>query len=450
MPRKDKQELEFYFLDLSDAKKLFLDVEFVNREKMRYEFPLVPESIPTPHQTPTVLIPTSPFSIPFGESEINFLLTLLALAVLIILIYASRKAKRIFRLILAAIFFVFRITLFTAVFLFVVYLILYTGSSFFGSEGSFLFGLLDCDDGTPHGSCSVNKPYYCSFGQLKENPSVCGCPAGYILFNGSCVNLDLLPYERRMLGYCIYGMKGYIAFKAYPDANRYLSELGRKLSCEEDHYIAIVNNEEQAYFIRDLVKQIKSVTSLRDDQVRIAVSLVQQIEYDYSKMLSTRFTCSGGVVVEGNPIRLPYQVLYENKGVCSEKSLLLASLLKELGYGVVLLEYEKENHMAVGIKCPKLYANYVYNGTGYCFIETTMPSIITDSEGEYVGVGKLRSEPKIIFVSDGYSFDSVSREYYDAKEYRSLIKKAEQNNNYLDSYSYNKWKEVIAKYCING
>jgi len=106
--------------------------------------------------------------------------------------------------------------------------------------------------------------------------------------------------------------------------------------------------------------------------------------------------------------------------------------------------------MAVGIKCPKLYANYVYNGTGYCFIETTMPSIITDSEGEYVGVGKLRSEPKIIFVSDGYSFDSVSREYYDAKEYRSLIKKAEQNNNYLDSYSYNKWKEVIAKYCING
>jgi len=37
-------------------------------------------------------------------------------------------------------------------------------------------------------------------------------------------------------------------------------------------------------------------------------------------------------------------VLYEDKGVCGEKSLLLAYLLRELGYGVVLFEFKPENH----------------------------------------------------------------------------------------------------------
>lgn len=432
--KKARQELEFYFLDLGDAKKLFLDIEFVNGEKMRYEFPLAPEGT-KPHQTP---IPTGTFSISFGGLERNLLVALIVLAILIILIYASRKAGRVFGLILGAIILV------TMVLLFIVYPI----PSGLGALSP--FRVLDCNDGTPHGSCSVNKPYYCFFGRLIENPSVCGCPEGSILLNSSCISLEILPYENRRLDYCVYGMKGQIYFKAYPDVYRYFSELSKKLSCKENPYLEILNNKEQGDFIRDLVKQIRAVTSARDDQVRIAVSLVQEIDYDHSKSFSRYYTCKGGFLIEGNPIRLPYQVLYENKGVCSEKSLLLASLLKELGYGVVLLEYEEENHMAVGIKCPKQYANYIYNGTGYCFIETTGPSIITDSEGEYIGVGKLKSKPKVIFVSDGYSFDSVSREYYDAREYRSLIKKAEQNNNRLDSYSYSRWKEITAKYCING
>lgn len=210
----------------------------------------------------------------------------------------------------------------------------------------------------------------------------------------------------------------------------------------------MINNAEQASLLGDLVEQIRAAAYSMDNQLRIAVSLVQQIEYDHSKLFSRYYTCKGGVLVEGTLPRLPYQVLYDNKGVCSEKSRLLAFLLKELGYGVVLLDYEKESHMAVGVKCPRQYANYIYNGTGYCFIETTRPSIITDKEGEYIGVGKLTSTPKVIFVADGYSFDSVSKEYYDAREFRSLIKKAEQNYNRLEYPDYYKWKEITEKYCI--
>lgn len=92
--------------------------------------------------------------------------------------------------------------------------------------------LLRCGDGTPHGSCSINKPYYCSFRQLMENPSVCGCSNGQIFLDGSCINLNNLPYEKRKLSYCIHGTKGYIAFKVYPKLNSYFSDLSKRLSCE--------------------------------------------------------------------------------------------------------------------------------------------------------------------------------------------------------------------------
>jgi hypothetical protein len=145
-------------------------------------------------------------------------------------------------------------------------------------------------------------------------------------------------------------------------------------------------------YLDGLVSSIKSKTSNKDDQARIAINLVQQIPYDYSRLYSTNF--------KG---RSPYEVLYENKGVCGEKSKLLAYLLRELGYGVVLFEFSSENHMAVGIKSP---VQYSYKNSGYAFIESTSLTIPTDSEGDYVGAGKLTSTPQIIQISDGSSFSS--------------------------------------------
>ncbi len=36
-----------------------------------------------------------------------------------------------------------------------------------------------CGDGTKDGQCSARKPYFCSEKLLTENPSACGCPAGF-------------------------------------------------------------------------------------------------------------------------------------------------------------------------------------------------------------------------------------------------------------------------------
>ncbi len=50
-------------------------------------------------------------------------------------------------------------------------------------------GRLTCADGTPVNSCSSAKPNFCTASQaLEPNPPLCGCPAGAILQNDSCVS----------------------------------------------------------------------------------------------------------------------------------------------------------------------------------------------------------------------------------------------------------------------
>jgi len=199
------------------------------------------------------------------------------------------------------------------------------------------------------------------------------------------------------------------------------------------YYNSYINEPYQTDGINRLVRAIKMETGNRDDQARIAISLVQNIPYDYTRASEISSNPYGGTT------RYPYQILYDNSGVCGEKSILLAKLLKELGYGVILFDFESENHMAVGISSP---TDYDYKSTGYAFIETAIPTIITYSTGNYIGVGKLRSVPSVYSVSSGSSMLSLSEEYQDAQEFVRI----ERLPNPLDTYNYNKWVELEKKY----
>jgi hypothetical protein len=154
---------------------------------------------------------------------------------------------------------------------------------------------------------------------------------------------------------------------------------------------------------------------------------VQRIPYDWTKFTEKR-----------SQEKYPFEVLFDYKGVCGEKSKLLVFLLQELGYGTAIFDFNAENHWAVGIKCP---VKYSYKNSGYCFIESTSPTIITDSNGDYAGVGKLYSEPKIIEIFEGSSFDSVSEEYEDLTELTKLNQLKSMNFE-----EYEKWKELTKKY----
>jgi hypothetical protein len=205
---------------------------------------------------------------------------------------------------------------------------------------------------------------------------------------------------------------------------------GQSPPTDIDFIMRDLNNEKQKSFINPLTKRIQNITSNRDDQARIAISIVQNINYDWNGFKTGD--------ING---KYPYEVLYTGSGVCSEKSELLAYMLRELGYGVVIFRFNVESHDAVGIRCPQSYS---YQNSGYCFVESTTPSIITDSSGDYTGVGKLTSTPKELKISDGNSFDSVSEEYNDAITWNSISVMGKV----LDEYNYNKWLSLENKYGI--
>ncbi len=228
-----------------------------------------------------------------------------------------------------------------------------------------------------------------------------------------------------------------VDYIVYKGLNDYLASLTRNITyyddppTTKDFIIRDLDQNHQKIVLMSLVNYIANFTEDKDDQARIAVSMVQNIPYDdiglESGLLNSKY---------------PYEVVYTQTGVCGGKSVLLTFLLRELGFSVVIFEYEQDSHRAVGIKCPYKYS---YNGTGYCFVETTAPSIITDSDKEYEGVGKLSSY-ELIFICDGLSFDSVSEEYNDSIEYHRLLDLADLNGGTLSPSNYDKWMNIANKY----
>ncbi len=122
--------------------------------------------------------------------------------------------------------------------------------------------------------------------------------------------------------------------------------------------------------IKDLAQKIRTLgeeKKLNENQIVEFIStFVQTIPYDQNKL--DRRTSGMESITE--KITYPYEVLYDNTGVCQDKSYLAYALLKELGYGtsIFLFPNPEDNHMAVGVKCPLEFSNY---NSGYCFVETT-------------------------------------------------------------------------------
>ena len=117
--------------------------------------------------------------------------------------------------------------------------------------------------------------------------------------------------------------------------------------------------------IADSIRDLGEKNKLNENQIaELALNFVQTIPYDNDKFKNRQ----AGLKGFSEKVTFPYEVLYENKGVCQDKSYLAYALFKDLGYGVAIFLFQNENHMSIGIKCPKEYSNY---DSGYCFAETT-------------------------------------------------------------------------------
>lgn len=146
---------------------------------------------------------------------------------------------------------------------------------------------------------------------------------------------------------------------------KYYRSLGRYYGIDDYHnYINDVNNKA---VIEEIVKVIRDVAnnySYSDAAVvrEIAKFVQDVIEYQYDS----------DTAGEDEYPRYPIETLYERRGDCEDTSILMAALLKELGYEVGFLHLP--GHLAVALRTADNYsggAYYEINGHRYLYIEST-------------------------------------------------------------------------------
>ncbi|MFA4824772.1 MAG: hypothetical protein WC593_06390 [Methanoregula sp.] len=215
--------------------------------------------------------------------------------------------------------------------------------------------------------------------------------------------------------YADYAKKPDPAYKSPYDANS-----------NSSYYRGYITDSDQQPYIEKLAQAIQEKTPNKDDQARIAVSLVQHIPYK----------------VGGKQYRYPYEVLYKNQGVCGEKSMLLALLLKDLGFGSSVFYLLPEDHMTAGIKAS---SPYDFRNSGYAFIEATEPYIITDSTTDNLAQWKFTGTLELTPVGTGQALQSIVNDYNDAREWAVLEAKVKN----LSPSEYQTWQALNTKYDLS-
>ncbi len=277
-----------------------------------------------------------------------------------------------------------------------------------------------CGDGSLERTCSISKPYFCYNGILREKATTCGCPGNLTQVGDSCYSDFQMKPKEITLKYVLRGQENKFNYIVYGGLTDYLSKLPASISynltaqpLRVDFKLRDINEEQQKYLLLPLVAEIQNRASDKEDQARIAISIVQNIQWG----LSDKKTVFRDTTLDYS--RHPYEVLYDGQGICGEKSELLAFLLREIGYDVALFYNQEENHESVGIKCP---IEKSWDGTGYCFVETTGPSIITDTSISYAGGLTIKTEPQVLKISDGLSLSDDMYEYKDAETLMDIRK----------------------------
>ena len=194
---------------------------------------------------------------------------------------------------------------------------------------------------------------------------------------------------------------------------------------------AFVFSYEKDPTIADLVDKIEAIgaeKSLTSDQtVDLAACFLQSIPYDQPKadlVLSTD-TYNDETIPSVIP-RYPYETLYDETGICTDKTYLGAAVMGELGYETAILTFDEEQHMTLGVAVPDGYGSF---GTDYGILELTgegflvgdIPELDTEAgsavysyeiiSADDVGLadnyGQLSSPDDIAVASEGESYTRI-------------------------------------------
>ncbi|MDK2892214.1 hypothetical protein [Methanohalophilus sp.] len=152
----------------------------------------------------------------------------------------------------------------------------------------------------------------------------------------------------------------WIQIKFYKEDYKFYSERSRIRD-----YDQFANDPYDDELISQIITQIEYLASEagygEDEIPYIVTAFVQSLPY---------VSDSASAGYDEYP-RFPFETLYHGGGDCEDTSILLTSLLHEMGYGVALIVLP--DHMAVGVQGDDslLGSYYEYNGIKYFYLETT-------------------------------------------------------------------------------
>lgn len=180
------------------------------------------------------------------------------------------------------------------------------------------------------------------------------------------------------------------------DKSHYQYYKNRQRLSTRDYSLYVSDPSDDGY-MSNLVRtfrDLKEKNGLSDAQtVQSIIAFVQSLEYRLD---------ADSTGYDEYP-KYPLETLVDMNGDCEDSSILLASLLREMGYGAVLLN--PPGHMAVGVKgsdtIPGTY--YLVDGIRYYYVETTGPNwsigkLPEQYKGEKVLVLQLDPKPLISFT----------------------------------------------------
>ena len=198
----------------------------------------------------------------------------------------------------------------------------------------------------------------------------------YITGNVSAV-VDIYPVikidEKTTTLKCEYGGQTITtSVKTHSNISNYYKNLSSKNGfISNTDFSGFVYSSENDSTIKDLANDIRNIAktnNLNDDQMlELATCFVQNIPYDEEK---ANIVLGSGDISNRYLAQFPYEKLYENSGICTDKTYLGSALINELGYGTGILLFPDAQHMSLGIAAPSGYGDFE---TKYVYMEMTSP-----------------------------------------------------------------------------
>ncbi len=132
-------------------------------------------------------------------------------------------------------------------------------------------------------------------------------------------------------------------------------------------YVNMTKDPDDEEYIESVVQRLSNAVSKRGysevQKLNCVVSFVQNLPYTVDEVTTSADEYPRYPIVE---------TLFDRGGDCEDTSILVATLLDNMGYAVALIELINEQHMAVGIVLPSVYGTYYeYKEKKYSYLETT-------------------------------------------------------------------------------